>query len=61
MVGERRQYIGDGCYVEASPGGMIKLTTSDGIRDTNTVYLEPVVYRELVRFARDTMGWKVNA
>ena len=32
-------YLGDGVYVEFD-GYHIKLTTSDGISDTNTIYLD---------------------
>ena len=33
-------YLGDGAYAELCSQG-VKLTTSDGLRDTNTIYLGP--------------------
>lgn len=42
-------YLGDGCYV-AWDGRMLKLTTSDGVRDTNTIYLEPETLAALELF-----------
>lgn len=46
-----RTYLGDGVYVELEGTGTIKLVTSDGLRDTNTIYLEPEVYLQLVAWA----------
>jgi hypothetical protein len=45
----RRAYLGDGVYVDVERG-MIRLTTEDGIRATNTIYLEPEVYEALVAY-----------
>ena len=45
-----KEYLGDGVYVEEE-GGMIKLTTEDGMRVTNCIYLEPDVWRALLRWA----------
>jgi hypothetical protein len=48
-----KRYLGDAVYVEFD-GFMLKLTTEDGIvNPTNTIYLEPSVYRELVRYVDD--------
>lgn len=44
-------YLGDGVYVDVERG-MIKLTTSDGVRDTNTIYLEVEVWGALERYVR---------
>ncbi len=53
MNGERnftdKQYLGDGVYVE-DQGHHLALTTEDGMRATNTIYLEPTVYRALVDY-----------
>ena len=46
----RKEYLGDGVYAEFETR-MIKLTTEDGIRATNCIYLEPEVYRALERYA----------
>lgn len=52
---EKKRYIGDGVYVE-DQGFHIVLTTEDGIKATNTIYLEDVVALGLVRFLREK-GW----
>lgn len=46
----KKDYIGDGVYVEMEDG-MIKVTTEDGIEETNTIYFEPEVYHALIRYA----------
>lgn len=45
-----KAYLGDGVYAEFDPleGGSVKLTTSDGIQTTNTIYLEREVIEALV-------------
>lgn len=45
-----KTYLGDGCYVRLDGCGGLELTTSDGVRDTNTIYLEGSVYAALVQF-----------
>lgn len=35
-------YLGDGVYVDIACG-MARLTTEDGVRVTNTIYLDPEV------------------
>lgn len=44
-----KEYLGDSVYVEVE-NGMLKLTTENGIKATNTIYLEPEVYYSLVRY-----------
>ena len=46
-----REYLGDGLYVEYN-GWDIALIASDGIRDTNIVYLEPSVFDSLLEYAK---------
>jgi len=46
----KKVYIGDGAYAEWD-GHSLWVTTSDGIRDTNRICLEPQVFEALVRFA----------
>jgi hypothetical protein len=46
MSENNKTYIGDGVYAEVERG-MVKLTTSDGIRTTNEVFLEPEVWNRL--------------
>lgn len=43
----QREYIGDGVYAEPDGFGGVVLVTSDGIRDTNTICLDPVVWAAL--------------
>ncbi len=45
-----RQYVGDGVYVEFDSGfvGNTVLVTSDGIRETNRIELEPEVWEALM-------------
>jgi hypothetical protein len=44
-----KRYLGDGVFAEVEHD-MVKLTTSDGISDTNTIFLEPEVIAELKRY-----------
>ena len=44
-----KTYLGDAVYAEPDLRGL-KLTTSDGLSDTNTIYLEPEVIASLVKF-----------
>jgi hypothetical protein len=41
-----KRYLGDGVYV-AVERGMLKLTAENGIEATDTIYLEPEVFRAL--------------
>jgi len=42
MILAEEFYLGDGVHVKEE-NGMVKLFTSDGLRETNTIYLEPDV------------------
>ncbi len=44
-----KTYLGDGVYADIDRG-MVKLTAEDGIRATNTIYLEPEVLDALTAF-----------
>lgn len=46
-----KQYLGDAVYIESDQAehGFL-LTTSDGVTDTNTIYLEPEVALALVGY-----------
>ncbi len=44
-----RTYLGDAVSVEVERG-MVKLTTSDGLRDTNVVYMEREVLAAFERW-----------
>lgn len=50
LVGEK-VYLGDGAYAQFDSWG-IWLTTEDGYRTTNQVYLEPNVLEAFERFVR---------
>jgi len=52
-----KTYLGDGAYAEFE-GYWVTLTTSDGLRDTNTIVLEPLHVQELIRFLKEK-GWKL--
>lgn len=42
-----KTYLGDGVYIEQNDCGQVVLTTSDGLSNTNTIYLEPEVVRAM--------------
>lgn len=44
-----KTYLGDAVYADKWGHG-VELTTSDGISDTNTIYLEPEVIASLVEY-----------
>jgi hypothetical protein len=46
------RYLGDGVYV-AIERGMLKLYTSDGISETNVIFLEPSVMDALMDYYRE--------
>ncbi len=46
-----KRYLGDGAYVEFD-GYHIVLTTSNGITNTNTIALEPDVFKALVKYEK---------
>ena len=45
-----KEYLGDSVYADFD-GYMICLTTENGMGPSNTIYLEPEVMRELIRYA----------
>jgi hypothetical protein len=47
-----KQYLGDSVYVEHDGYGLT-LTTESGMGPSNTIYLEPVVYKSL----QDYVAW----
>jgi hypothetical protein len=44
-----KDYLGDSVYVDFD-GYMICLTTENGMGPTNTIYLEPEVYKALLSY-----------
>lgn len=51
MTGKYQEYLGDGVYAEVEHG-MIKLTTEYGEKTTNTIFMEPEVFRALVAWEK---------
>ena len=47
---DNKRYLGNGVYV--SFDGMICLTTEDGRKATNTIYLEREVWEQLVEYVK---------
>lgn len=44
-----KEYLGDGVYADFD-GGFLVLTTEDGIRATNQIFLEPEVIGALLAY-----------
>jgi hypothetical protein len=53
-------YLGDGAYADFD-GFNIVLTTSDGIKVTNTIYLEPEVVKSLKSYILRTEELRAEA
>lgn len=47
-----KRYLGDGVYVDYERGGLV-LTTEDGLRVTNTIFLEAEVLENLERYVSE--------
>ena len=52
-----KRYLGDAVYAELEDGDL-KLTTSDGLSDTNTIFLEPEVVKALLDFCHQLINAK---
>ena len=52
---ENKQYLGDGVYA-STDGYTIQLTTENGIKTTNTIFLEPAVFSALIAYAKANIG-----
>ena len=55
QTNHKKAYLGDGVYAEKR-GCDLVLTTSDGYRDTNTIYIEPAVWENLNAYVQ--RAWK---
>ena len=53
-----KYYLGDGVYAEDDGCGQIKLITSNGINESEPIYIEFSVFRNLLGFAENIMGWR---
>lgn len=49
-MSETKEYIGDSVYVDYDDCQGIVLTTENGIGASNTIFMEPAVYLELVQY-----------
>ena len=49
---EDKRYLGDAVYARFDGFG-IELTTEDGIRATNTIYMEPAIVLALEQFVQE--------
>lgn len=47
---KKKEYLGDSVYVEINEFNQIVLTTENGYGPTNTIILEPEVFRALVEY-----------
>ena len=46
-----KTYLGDGVYVEVE-SGMLKLTTEDGVKVSNVIYLNAELYHFLISWVK---------
>ena len=49
MPKSNKQYLGDGVYANFD-GYQVKLTASDGVYDTDKIYLNPEVMKSLIEY-----------
>jgi hypothetical protein len=56
MIQTVKTYLGDAVYVELDVIGRIRISTSDGIKDTNEIYFEPEVTESLIRWLVTVFG-----
>ncbi len=56
----KKRYIGDGVYADFNGFNLI-ITTEDGINTTNTIFLEPEVYKSLTQYVADIEREITNA
>lgn len=48
-----KQYIGDGVYVQPDTFDGVILTTSDGVKVTNVVYMERAVVEAFLQYVKE--------
>jgi hypothetical protein len=62
MARTRKLYLGDGVYLEGTPGHLpLVLTTEDGIRITNRIVLEAEVLGNLIDYLRAVIDEELEA
>lgn len=54
-LGAMATYLGDGAYAELTPIGL-RLYTTDGIRETNSILLGDREYNALIEFVNKMIG-----
>ena len=54
---QRTSYVGDGVYVEAM-GHQFRIYTSDGVYESNNIYIEPETWASMKNEVERLMGWK---
>jgi hypothetical protein len=52
-ISMNKQYLGDGVYVETDECNGVILTTENGLEVTNRIFLNSMVYRDLVKYVED--------
>ena len=52
---ENKEYLGDGVYV-TTDGYMLELTTENGTKTDNTIFLEPAVFTAFIAYAKRHIG-----
>lgn len=59
QVPASKAYLGDGVYVAMLAGFQIQMTTENGVRVTNEIFLEADTLRNLLVWAR-RQGWDIR-
>lgn len=59
-MSDKKDYLGDGLYIDTDGFG-ISLTAENGVEVLERVYLEPGVFRALLRYTDRVLGWKHEA
>ena len=54
---QHQDYLGDGVYIEFD-GYQILLKANNHLNPTDTIALEPAVFKALVRYARKLPNWE---
>ncbi len=52
----QKVYIGDGVYACFERSGQLKVTTSNGIKDTNVIFFDSEAWSALVRFVSESLS-----
>lgn len=55
MPHSKKRYLGDGVYIEIQNGQYV-LTTENGLDATNTIYFEPEIMDQLIKYVKEVKG-----